>query len=284
MRGYDPTSGLFISPLMYDPNTIIGLSPTYTDGSAPASLTVGTTGTLNGTSVTAVTETPANTPTSPAGFPSGNDAITTAILSLNLEQGGGSGASVVAGSSYPSTGGAAGSPNLGEVESQNCSPAGAPCNDFPAQSFFDIFADITIPGLGAYSNTSPFVLQSTLPAPGSLPPTVLYTFTAQSSTVPLYADANEGPGNIIQQGDQIGTVALLGHGVAFQDTNQGAALFGADLEAEIAADNQFNTEEDNFLDAQINADDIVTPEPSTFLLLFSGAAGLFGWRKLRRVR
>jgi hypothetical protein len=113
---------------------------------------------------------------------------------------------------------------------------------------------------------------------------VLYTFTAQSSTVPIYSDANQGPGNIIQKGDQIGTVAILGDGVAFQDTNQGAALFGADLEAEIAADNQFNTEENNFLDAQINADDIVTPEPSSFLLLLSGAAGMLGWRRLRQAR
>jgi hypothetical protein len=280
VQGYDPTSGLFISPLMYDSNTIIGLSAAYTDGAAPASLQVGTTGVVNGTNVTAVTETGANTPAHPAGFPTGNDAISTTILNVQLS---GGGFEVNMGSSYPASGLAPGSPNLGEVESQNCNPGAAPCNDFPAKSFFDVFADITVPGFGSFSNTSPLVVQSTLPAPGSLPPKVLYTH-GQSSSVGIFADTNEGPGNSILQGDQLGTFVLTGHGVQFQNTQPDDALFGEDLEAEIAADSQLNSEEDTFLYGQIQADDSVTPEPSTFVLLFSGVAGLLGMRRLRRVR
>lgn len=277
--GYDSASGLLISPLLYDANTIIGLSQTYTDGAAPASLQVGTTGTVNGVNVTAVTETPANTPAQPGGFPSGNDAISTAILNAQLE--GPGGVQVNIGSSYPAAGLSSGMPDLGEVESQNCNPGAAPCNDFPAQSFFDVFADLTLPGLGTFSNTAPLVVQSTLPTPGALPPKVLYTH-GQSSSVGIFADTNEGPGNSILMGDQIGTFVLTGHGVSFQNTPQDQSLFGEDLEAEIAADNQLNSEEQSFLSNQIIADDNVVPEPSTLVLLFSGAASLLARKKLRR--
>jgi hypothetical protein len=277
VQGYDPTSGLFISPLLYDSNTIIGTSTAYTDGSRPASLTVGATAS-GPPAVTAVTETNTNAPTAvPAGYPTGQDAISTAILNTSLAA---NGFQVNIGASYPSGGNAAGMVDLGEVQASNCSnnvPAG--CNDFPAQSFFDVFADISVPGLGDFSNPSnqPLVVSSTLPAGSSLPPKVLYVH-GQSGSVSIVGDTN----NPNFAGDTLGTFVLTGHGASYQNTPSDDELFGDELEADVNADSSLNTEEKSFLDAEIDSYDL--PEPSTLVLLFSGAAGLLGWRRFRLSR
>jgi len=270
VQGYDSTSGTLVSPLLFDANTVIGLSTPYTDGSRPANLTVGVT--QNG--VTAVTETGANAPTAlPTGYPTGNDAISTAILNAALT---GGGVTVNIGAAAAGTP-VAGAANLGEVESQSCNSTTTPgCNDFPAQSFFDVFVDVSLPGLGTFSNTAPLVVSSTLPTPGTLPPHVVYTH-GQSSSVGIFADTNEGP---FVTGDQLGTFVLTGHGVAYNKTAVSEELFGGQLTDDVNADSALTPEEKTFIDNQIIADD--GPEPSTVILLFSGAAGLLGWRRLRR--
>ena len=78
-----------------------------------------------------------------------------------------------------------------------------------------------------------------------------------------------------------GTFVLTGHGQQYNKAAVSEQLFGQQLENAVNSDSALNTEEQNFIDGQIAADD--TPEPSTFLLLFSGAAGLLGLRRLRQL-
>ena len=127
--GYDPTSNIFVSPLLFDSNTVVGRSAPISNGAGP--VTVGVTnggGTqLNGVGVPG---------TVPSGFPGGNnDEIRTAILNLNLTNS--SGFAVTAGSAI-TTGPNVGVNSTGEVESTGCNSIAtstpiANCpGDFPA--------------------------------------------------------------------------------------------------------------------------------------------------------
>jgi hypothetical protein len=274
--GFDPVSNIFVSPLLFDPSTIVGRSAPLSNGAGPVAV-----GVTNGsaTQLTAV-----GVPgTVPAGYPAGNnDEIRTAILNLNLTNS--SGFAVTAGSAI-TTGTNMGVASTGEVESTGCNSIAsstpiANCpgsSDFPANSFFDVFADVSIPGLGTFSNSTALVVQNS--AIAALPPVAIYTH-GQSSSVSLIADGNFGNG-LITQGDQLGTFVLTGHGQQYNKAAVSEQLFGMQLEAAVNSDSALNTEEQNFIDGQIVADDIA-PEPSSFVLLFSGAACLLGLRRLRQ--
>ena len=280
--GYNSATHLFVSPLLYDSTTIIGLSTPYQDGSATYPLQIGVTGVTSGVNVTQVNE--AAAPTQPSGFPAPgtNDEISTAILNVSL-QGGGFAVNIGAAAAGTAAGG---SQNVGEVESTTCNSSpglnGCANNDFPAQSFFDVFADVTVPGAGTFHNSSPLVVQSTLPVGSSLPPKVLYTH-GQSTTVNLVADTTAGDWIA---GETVGTFMLTGHGVSYQDTPAGMAAFGQAFDAAIQADTGsggFTPAEQQFLESAVNAQ-TGAPEPSTFVLLLSSAAVLAGFRKARRAR
>jgi hypothetical protein len=232
---YNATSHLFTSPLLFDPATIIGRSLPFMDGlggdigpaligaaggAVPPILRIGDPALV------------------PAGFPTGNREIHTAVLDLNLV---GGGFAVRAGAS------AQGAPNsLGEVEAIGGT-------DFPAKSFFDIFVDVDIPGLGTVANTAALLVQADLPdSANPLPPKVIYVHGV-TSQVPVII---QGTGPFA--GDTLGNLILAGHGIGYT----------------LADQNLFNQQFDAIVAEQL-------PEPGTVALLFGGLAAM-GWHGLRR--
>jgi len=251
--GYDPSSHLFMSPLLFDPNTLIGRSTSFADGSADD-----TTNPIPvGTGPMAITTT-GDPALKPSGFPTGNTEIHTAVLDMNLAAGG---FQVLAGASM--TAHHQNSP--GEVES--IGGAG-----FPASSFFDIFVDVEIPGLGTLYTDAPLLVQN--PSIDALPPTVIYVHGA-SSPAPLKFNAG---GPAWSAGDTLGTILLSGHGANYSPNGTGqnndAGAFNQQFKQ--LADSSGDPRLATFVDAQL-------PEPSTTVLLFSALAAL-GSRAIRRKR
>jgi hypothetical protein len=218
--GYTPSTNRYVSPLLYDPTTLINRSNPTTVGSS--AYTNGTT--LFGSGLTTSNGSISVFPTGYTPPPPGQDMVFTQIGAFNLV---GGNISVTAGTSAV----AGIPPSLGEVISNSGSGGGA-ANDFPAKSFFDVFVDITLPvpaalGGGTVELTNATVYSGTtaLSPPGtalvvsnsgimSFPPTVIYTHGG-SSAVPLFV----GPGGFnnsgIDAGDVIGLLTLAGHGAGY---------------------------------------------------------------------
>jgi hypothetical protein len=253
--GYNPVAFTFTSPMLSDPLTKIGLSASLIPGSAAdiAGVPVGSAGTM----VKDGDLTP------PAGFgePGGGSEVHTQIVNLNLT---GSGLAVRAGSSAPDR------PNsVGEVEATGAT-------DFPAQSFFDVFVDVDIPGLGtvANPNNKPLQVMSTLTDPPGLPPKVVYIH-GNTTAVPVYFTA-DGPGSAWLKGDLLGQLTLAGHGIQFDGGNP----------ADVAAfENNFFQETPMFLDPNVQQHTTDLPEPtSTFALLAVAVLPLLGFRRQEPLR
>lgn len=267
--GWDAADKIFLSPLLSDQNTIIGRSAPFSDGSA--SDTNGVTVGVTGGGVTALPN-QKDPSMLPAGFPSGsnNDEVHTAILNFDLQ---GGGLSVTAGAAMPGGSPNAGKSSPGEVESIGCAQinGGPACNDFPANSFFDVFVEVTLPGgLGSVHNDTALVVQNA--SIDALPPKVVYVH-GTTSTVNIIADAN-GPGNAWLAGDTLGTFVLTGHGVQYTPADKG----------------KFNQQFDNLAQTQTNLSpsalgfvesQLGLPEPSTWVMLWGGL-GLVGAGRLRR--
>jgi hypothetical protein len=194
--GYNPATNIFTSPILFDPSTLINRSSTTTVGSSLyfGGLPVGapSNGTVSAGSISLI----------PNGYvpPAGEDTVFTRIQSLDMT---GSGFSVRAGSAAP------GIPSsVGEVTS-NATDGGVgnPANDFPARSFFDVFVDIDVPGVGTLTNPSPLVVEN--PGITTFPPVVIYTH-GNSSAVPLIFTGGSFAG------DTLGLLTLAGHGVSYQ--------------------------------------------------------------------
>jgi hypothetical protein len=267
--GYDPTTHIFVSPLLSDSSTVIGRSSNFTDNGSQPSQTVGLSGSYGGittTQLSGITNSSFVAGGVPSGFPTGNDAVYTDVMNIDLT---GGGFTVNAGQACSAC---ASTSDLGKVEAQGTS------NDFPAQSFFDIFADITIPGLGSVHNTSgnPLIVQATLPAGSQLPPKVIYVH-GQSSVVPLVFDsANSGLG--IMAGDTLGNVMLTGHGVSYNPNSPSdVAAFEAGMQQLVMQDsfnastnpNGFTTAQQTFILTQ------TLPEPSTIAMMIGGLGFLY---------
>jgi hypothetical protein len=128
------------------------------------------------------------------------------------------------------------------ANSSGATGQGLPNYDYPAQSFFNVFADVHLPlvpqtvgGLatvsgqafpsqGAYfysDPTQPLTVQNSLVC--TLPPSVVYTHTPQTFAVPLYfryTCPNFIPGTTTPwwyAGDLFGWVSLAGHGTTTSD-------------------------------------------------------------------
>jgi hypothetical protein len=277
--GYDPATHIFVSPTLFDSSTVVERSNNFTDNGAQPAQTVGATGTFGGQSITALTGITNSSFVAggvPSGFPSGNDAVYTDVANLHLT---GSGFSVSAGASASGTS-VASSTDLGKVEAQGAG------SDFPASSFFDIFVDITVPGLGSIHNpgANPMIVQSTIPANGSLPPKVIYVH-GMSSVVPLLFDAN-GPGNSWLAGDTLGTVVLTGHGASYMNSAQDMASFTQSMIQLVQNDNLSNNPINGLTPQQQQAaimaiSQLAAPEPSSVVILLGGLA-LLAWRAKRR--
>jgi hypothetical protein len=212
LPGY--SNGVLTSPQLYDANNInIGQSSPFV-GSAGAGVAVGS----------ANLNVKDSALTAPAGWSdTGGRKIYTSINSIDALDGG---------NQYELKIGTAASDQPASVgEMQAISGSGNPANDFPAQSFFDIFADVTIPTVGTFYNTAPAITSynatfSGAAQPGSSPDGVQY-FQHTFITAPtVYARADNG--NIWFAGDSIGTLQLIPFGgVATLPEPASMALLGA---------------------------------------------------------
>lgn len=209
---YNSSANILTSPLLYDTATMIDRSATTTVGSAAynGGLPVGSpaNGTVSASSIAVL-------PTGYTPTP-GEDTEFTQIHSFNLSGAntGNPGWDARAGAAAPSV-----PASVGEIVS-NATGAniGNPASDFPATSFFDVFVDIDIPGLGSAAiNTTPLVVEN--PAITALPPVVVYEH-GNSSAVPLELQA----GNVFGEpaGTVLGLITLAGHGAGYNNTSSGS--------------------------------------------------------------
>ncbi len=205
--GYDATTRVLTSPLLYDPGTVIGVSAATKESGGggaehhPPGIPVGVSPSTN------VADTMMSPP---AGFPSpanGTREIHTQIRSLNMT---GSGVTVSL---------APGTISPGEVDSH--SPSGNPANDFPARSFFDVYVQVSLPHCGGLpAGTTNLYNRHNEPlkveADGltSLPPVVVYLHDT-TTTVPIVFAANNG--KVWRKDEALGCFILAGHGVGVKE-------------------------------------------------------------------
>ena len=113
--------------------------------------------------------------------------------------------------------------SVGEVESYS-GAGGLPANDFPAQSFFDVFVDVDLPAGGTFPgatnmyNSLPLMVQNTNVT--SFPPQVVYIH-GMSTAVPVYFSNNNPPR--WTNGQIFGLLTLAGHGVYGTNNSTGQA-------------------------------------------------------------
>jgi hypothetical protein len=210
------------SPTMYDPGTTVGRSDALQDGS-----TADTGGVLVGTAGTTVSE---GMLSAPAGYPCYGDStcssgintreIHTEVRSLKMVNLAGGLPVVRAGIWYDNPNFTTTPPSKispGEVESRS-GPTGAPANDLPGSSFFDIFVQADLPACGTFPgatvyNQVPLVVKN--PSVNPLPPKVVYLHDT-STTVPiLFLTANPGKWNA---NDILGYFVLAGHGIGYTNS------------------------------------------------------------------
>lgn len=196
---YNATTHVLTSPVLYDGATIVGRS---------APLQAGSTGDINGVpvGVAGVIISNAMMTVQPAGLePAGTREVHTMIYAMNMTDENGS--AVRAGTNATVQPVSAVSP--GEVESWS-GATGLPANDFPAQSFFDVFVDVDVaaggsfPGATNLYNTMPLMVQNTNLT--SFPPQVVYIH-GMSTAVPIKFSSGPYAGQIF------GILTLAGHGV-----------------------------------------------------------------------
>lgn len=196
--GWDATTRIFSSPLLYDPGTIIQVGPATAESTPHPHLR------------------------SPFPDPPGTTReVLTKLQTLNL-------------ATYPpvppansvfvraGTSASSAPPSPGEVESESAS--GNPANDFPARSFFDVYAQITLPacGTGGFTGATlynrhnqPLIVQASNLT--SLPPTVVYEHNASSEVPIVFATA----GRQWKRDEFLGCIVLAGHLVGVAGTPVG---------------------------------------------------------------
>jgi hypothetical protein len=194
----------FVSPLLFDTATEIGRSAPYTDGGA-----TDVAGPSVGTDAVAIPRSVFFTPPyllPTLNFmdgPAGTNEVRTRVKMLDMASRD-TNFRVRAGNLAGVT---ALSP--GQVEDTNPSPT----DDFPAESFFDIFAeiDVTFPGFaGPETLETDAPLLITNPSlPGPLPPDVVYIH-GETPAVPVRWKTGPNQGRIF------GYLRLAGHGISFE--------------------------------------------------------------------
>lgn len=197
------------SPLLSDGDgpgtTIIGRSAPHLDGDATDA-----TGTPVGSSGITVSDSMFSDV--PTGFegPAGTREVHTELRWLLLSDG--SGAEVRAGDAMSVT-----RRSFGEVESLNI---GDPVGDFPAQSFFNIFVEVTIPAYSLFPGatvTNSTALVVTNDNLLGFPPQVVYLHgDGDSPAVPVRFQS-AGPGGLWAADDFFGWLILAGHGVGVEE-------------------------------------------------------------------
>jgi hypothetical protein len=220
------------SPTMYDPFTKVGRSDALLDGSA-----ADTNGVPVGTAGTVVSEGMLTPPPgfpcagAPAGCRSGANTreIHTEVRSLKMANLAGGQPVVRAGLWYDSANvqNPPSKVSPGEVESQS-GPGGAPANDLPGSSFFDIFVQADLPACGGgfpgatVYNLVPLIVKN--PNLTALPPKVVYLHDTSTAVPILFLNANPPLWN---QGDVLGYFVLAGHGIGFTNSQSDVNAFNS---------------------------------------------------------
>ena len=238
--GYDGVSRVE-SPTLSDANTVVGRSAPHLDGDGSD-----TGGTAVGTAGTIISDSSFSLVPASIEGPAGSREVHTEIVSLNLT---GLGAWVRAGTFAPAQ-----PISPGEVEAQSSS--GNPVDDFPADSFFNVFAEMFLPAIagfpgGTLYNTEPLLVVSNKVE--GFPPRVIY-FHGNTTAVPVFFK-NNNPG-FWSADDLFGHLILAGHGANIEDSDAG--LFEAILEVieegqgEIPLPGDEDTDNDGCTDQQEN--------------------------------
>lgn len=224
---YNAATHVLQSPLLYDSGTaVIGRSGPIKEGSPQdnGGVPVGSAGTIVRDAGMVVP--PSFTPIAP-----GSDEVHTELRYLNMQ----SWplvpplARVRAGMCYNGT--ACSSPpppnriSRGEVVS-NHTPAGIP-PDFPARSYFNVFAQIDIPACGGFPGTTVFnqnpLLVHTASISGFPPSGVVYMHDASSAVGVKFLNS----GAKWKKNQRLGCVILAGHGIAPTFLRRAATLENA---------------------------------------------------------
>ncbi|MGB2987568.1 MAG: hypothetical protein WBE26_17015 [Phycisphaerae bacterium] len=219
--GWNPVTGILTSPTLYDPNTVIGRSAGGTDAE-PIDATGRMVGLMYPESIAdgqLVRPIPFPDPP-PLGHmflegPPDTREVHTEVVVLDMTDG--AGTHVRVGQDQY---GLLLSP--GEVESKQDAPVGG--NDFPAESFFDIFAEVEFPACGGLPGAT-VVLYNHAATPLvvvndhliSFPPRVVYIHGASQAVPILFRnDAPDAPPSWLAN-MPFGFMKLAGHGVAPRD-------------------------------------------------------------------
>ncbi len=292
--GYDPTTNRFWSPLLFDQSTLIGRSSAVELGtnSSSSAVSVVNSGLTVGSNASGLTVSPSQPGSATYPYPPGyvqptatTDAVFTNINSFNLQ---GTGI-VTAGSSSNSvnfavtTGAAASDPNLpasaGRVTSLAGMGGSPQANDFPASSFFDVYVDVSVQGLGTLTNATvggtqgdPLIITSS--SISAFPPTVVYEH-GNSTAVPILFES--GP----YVGQTLGLLTLAGHGINYTDPLPGYGT-PAEFNAAIASMTEMPVLP-QYASWGTPSDPLtVVPEPTTISLLAIFAGGTAVASCLRR--
>jgi hypothetical protein len=214
---YNSTTAILQSPTLFDPGTLIGRSAPLLDGSGPdsAGVPVGS----NNTIISDV----GLIPPPGFGFGPGTREVHTEVYSLHMTAATIAGtAAVRAGIWYDSPGHTTNPTSRvspGEVESES-GPGGAPTSDFPADSFFNVYAQVDLPAGPNFPgatlfNQMPLIVKNY--GIRSFPPRVVYIHDA-SSIVPILFLKDNPP--LWKRGDILGYFLLAGHGLGFGQGDQ----------------------------------------------------------------
>ena len=233
--GYFNSDGRLYSPVVFDANTIIGRSAVHDNGSIPAAgEPIGLLGTL------AKYVDYAQTPPEFVSPPAITREVFTEIRRMVLTTTGRNACSnensgvppyvdpriptVPAGWPMVLAGPDAGASlpalphSIGQVQSKVPNDPSPYVNDFPAQSFFDVFTEVNLPPLGGFPggilrNSQPLVVTNlNLPI---FPPSVIYTHSPASSAAPLvFKNAGSAGAVTWVAGEVFGWLVLAGHGTA----------------------------------------------------------------------
>ena len=213
--GYALVNGVhrLVSPMLIDFNTRIGRSSIHADGDAAdlAGVPVGSAGTIVSDASFAIV---------PPGFagPPGTPEVHTEIRSLNLVTSTPFGnAAVRAGTFAPTR-----PISPGEIEGSSLTSG-----LFPAESFFNVFAEVDLPGLGTLYNVAPLMVENS--GVDCFPPVVVYQHRHTGPVPVLFKAADTQIPQRWQAGDQLGWLVLAGHGMNWDTvtTRPANGTFGA---------------------------------------------------------
>lgn len=119
-----------------------------------------------------------------------------------------------------------------EVASNNATPGASP--DFPARSYFDVFAQIDIPPCGSFPGATVFnqdPLKVATPSISSFPPSgVVYMHDSSSAVGVRFLSAGKG----FKKNQRLGCVIVAGHGIVPTVPHRGATLEKVPSVAQVA--------------------------------------------------